>query len=52
MSVVVCVRYVFNDIFVEINILRCAYMLTFFYYADVCKGMVHASECACICAHA
>ena len=25
-----CVRYVLNDIFVQINILRCAYMLTIF----------------------
>ena len=30
MSIVVCVRYVLNDIFVQINILRCAYILTFF----------------------
>ena len=29
MSLVVCVRNVLNDIFVQINILRCAYMLTF-----------------------
>ena len=30
MSLVVCVRYVVNNIFVQINILRCAYILTFF----------------------
>ena len=51
MSLVVCVRYVLNNIFVQITILRCAYMLIFF-IMHVSMGMVHALEFAYICAHA
>ena len=47
MSLAVCVRYVLNDIFVQIKILRCAYMLTFFI-----MHMLHGyGTCIRMCMH-
>ena len=49
MSLVVCVGYVLSDIFVQINILSCAYMLTFFImhmFAWVCY--MHQNVHACV----
>ena len=47
MGLVVCVRYVLNDIFVQINILRCAYMLTFL----LCTCLYGYGTCIRMCIH-
>ena len=44
---IVCVRYVLNGIFVQINILRYAYMLTFL----LCTCLHRYDTCIRICMH-
>ena len=47
MSLVVCVKYVLNDIFVQINILRCAYLLIFL----LCTCLHRNGTCIRMCMH-